>query len=78
EALLKRLNGQGMTVIMVTHSTDCAGYARRRLELSDGKLVESFDIDPSAVDSHYDTFLSKRGLTSRDFEAELKKTGYSC
>ena len=39
--LLKRLNGQGMTVIMVTHSTDCAGYARRLLELSDGRLVPS-------------------------------------
>jgi len=43
--LLKRLNGQGMTVIMVTHSTDCAGYARRRLELSDGRLVESAELE---------------------------------
>ena len=39
--LLTRLNDQGMTVIMVTHSTDCAGYARRLLELSDGRLVPS-------------------------------------
>ena len=36
-----------------------------------------FDIDPSTVNSHYGAFLSKRGLTRGDFEAELKKTGYS-
>jgi putative ABC transport system ATP-binding protein len=38
--LLKRLNAQGMTVIMVTHSPECARYAQRILYLSDGRLVE--------------------------------------
>ena len=38
--LLQRLNTEGMTIIMVTHSTQCAGYARRILHLSDGLLVE--------------------------------------
>ena len=37
--LLKRLNQKGMTIVMVTHSPDCAGYAQRILRLSDGKLV---------------------------------------
>jgi putative ABC transport system ATP-binding protein len=37
--LLRRLNDEGMTIIMVTHSPDCAGYAQRLLKVSDGKLV---------------------------------------
>jgi putative ABC transport system ATP-binding protein len=37
--LLSRLNEEGMTIIMVTHSPDCAGYARRILRVSDGLLM---------------------------------------
>ena len=37
--LLNRLNRKGMTIVMVTHSPDCAGYAQRILRVSDGKLV---------------------------------------
>jgi putative ABC transport system ATP-binding protein len=38
-ALLERLNREGMTIVMVTHSPDCASYARRLLEVSDGRLT---------------------------------------
>jgi putative ABC transport system ATP-binding protein len=38
--LLRRLNRKGMTVIMVTHSAECAGYADRVLQISDGRLVD--------------------------------------
>ncbi len=38
--LLSQLNRDGMTIIMVTHSPDCAGYARRILRITDGKLAE--------------------------------------
>ncbi len=38
-SLLDRLNRDGMTIVMVTHSPDCAGYARRLLEVSDGHLT---------------------------------------
>jgi len=27
-----------MTIVMVTHSPDCAGYARRIMRVTDGKL----------------------------------------
>ena len=40
-ALIRRLNRNGMTVIMVTHSTQCAEYAQRILHLSDGKLTQA-------------------------------------
>ncbi len=38
--LLQRLNGEGMTIVMVTHSPECAAFARRILRVSDGKLFE--------------------------------------
>jgi len=37
--LLQQLNSGGMTIIMVTHNSECARYARRTLRLSDGLLV---------------------------------------
>lgn len=41
--LLQRLNTKGMTILMVTHSHECAGYARRILQVSDGKLLKGND-----------------------------------
>lgn len=38
--LLQRLNAEGMTVVMVTHSLECAHYARRLIRVSDGKVAE--------------------------------------
>jgi putative ABC transport system ATP-binding protein len=40
-ALLGRLNEEGMTIIMVTHSAKCARHAQRILSLSDGKLINA-------------------------------------
>jgi len=39
-ALLRQLNRQGMTIVMVTHSAVCAEYAQRILQLSDGRLLQ--------------------------------------
>lgn len=39
-ALLQRLNRAGTTILMVTHSRDCAGYAERSLMVTDGRLTE--------------------------------------
>jgi putative ABC transport system ATP-binding protein len=36
--MFQRLNTSGMTVIMVTHSTECSDYAGRVMQLSDGRL----------------------------------------
>ena len=38
--LLQRLNSDGMTIVMVTHSPECARYARRIMRVSDGRIVE--------------------------------------
>ena len=37
--ILTRLNRKGMTVIMVTHDPEIAGYARRTINLVDGRLA---------------------------------------
>ena len=37
--LLRKLNKEGMTIVMVTHSPVCAEYAGRVLQISDGILV---------------------------------------
>ena len=39
--LLTRFNQEGMTIVMVTHSRDCARYGRRILRVSDGKLEDN-------------------------------------
>ena len=43
--LLKSLNEEGMTIVMVTHSPECAGYASRMLRISDGLLVEDVPLN---------------------------------
>lgn len=39
-SLLRQLNEQGTTIIMVTHSERDAGYANRIIYLLDGKIVD--------------------------------------
>ncbi|MFO7654117.1 MAG: ABC transporter ATP-binding protein [Candidatus Krumholzibacteriia bacterium] len=38
-SLFQELNREGATLVMVTHETDIAGYARRVVELRDGRLL---------------------------------------
>ena len=38
--LVQELNKEGMTVVMVTHSSQCAGFAQRILSVSDGRLIQ--------------------------------------
>jgi putative ABC transport system ATP-binding protein len=47
--LLRSLNQDGMTIVMVTHSPECAGYARRLLQISDGLLVEDVPLNGQGV-----------------------------
>jgi len=39
--LLQKLNTRGVTIVMVTHSLECAKYTQRILYMSDGLLVEN-------------------------------------
>jgi putative ABC transport system ATP-binding protein len=47
--LIRSLNEDGMTIVMVTHSPECAGYARRLLRISDGLLVEDVPLNGTKI-----------------------------
>jgi putative ABC transport system ATP-binding protein len=43
--LLERINEQGATIVMVTHSPECAARAQRQVHLLDGRVVD-FEAGP--------------------------------
>ena len=47
--LLEELNANGMTVIMVTHSAECAAHARRTIRIADGKIQEDTEKAPFEI-----------------------------
>jgi putative ABC transport system ATP-binding protein len=40
-AIFKKLNEQGMTIVLVTHEPDIAAYTQRTIKLRDGQIEES-------------------------------------
>jgi putative ABC transport system ATP-binding protein len=38
-ALFQELNDQGITILLVTHEPDVAGYAKRKVEVRDGRIL---------------------------------------
>ncbi len=44
-ALLQALNDQGVTVVIVTHEPDVAQYAKRIVELRDGRILRDHAVD---------------------------------
>jgi len=51
-AILERLNGQGATIVMVTHSNEVAEHASRIVRLADGLVVadEALERPPLALE----------------------------
>ena len=47
--MFQGLNDGGMTIIMVTHSTECAASARRIMQVSDGRLLEDRSVAEAAL-----------------------------
>jgi putative ABC transport system ATP-binding protein len=44
-AILQRLNGSGITVLMVTHEPDIASYCKRNVVFRDGKVIRDFVVE---------------------------------
>jgi putative ABC transport system ATP-binding protein len=44
--LLERINEQGTTIVMVTHSPECAARAQRQIHLLDGRVLD-LDVAPA-------------------------------
>jgi putative ABC transport system ATP-binding protein len=47
--MFQGLNDGGMTIIMVTHSTECAASARRVMQVSDGRLLEDRSVGEAGL-----------------------------
>jgi len=47
--LLKNLNSEGMTILMVTHNPECAQFAGRILRIADGLLISEERLGGSTV-----------------------------
>jgi putative ABC transport system ATP-binding protein len=49
-ALFRELNrGEGITLVLVTHETDIAAYARRRIRFQDGRVIEDVEQEQAEV-----------------------------
>ncbi|WP_300454211.1 ABC transporter ATP-binding protein [Accumulibacter sp.] len=48
-ALFSELNGEGITVVLVTHEPDIAAYARRQVRFRDGRIVSDTPTPPGAA-----------------------------
>jgi putative ABC transport system ATP-binding protein len=47
--MFQNLNTAGMTIIMVTHSAECAASSRRIMRISDGRLMEDRSVGDTAL-----------------------------
>jgi putative ABC transport system ATP-binding protein len=50
-ALFQQLNSEGITIVLVTHERDYANFAKRIVELKDGKIVRDRIIDKPLIAS---------------------------
>jgi putative ABC transport system ATP-binding protein len=48
-ALFQELNEQGITIVLVTHEPEVAQYARRIVELRDGRVVRDHPVSREAA-----------------------------
>lgn len=60
-SVFQNLNGEGITIILVTHERDIALYTRRIVKIRDGKIVKEIDV-PEPRDAKSDLEELKRGL----------------
>lgn len=70
--ILKRLNAQGLTIIMVTHEADIAATARRIIRMRDG-LIQSDEIRAGGVPVSPSNGKDQRGAASPGGSSELRK-----
>lgn len=54
-ALLKQLNDNGRTIVVITHDENLARQARRTVNIDDGRLSELRDVSPSSSVSSAET-----------------------
>ncbi len=61
--LLMKLNGQGRTIIMVTHDLEYLKFAKRAIQILDGRVVAMFD--ETNKDKMMENIKGKRGIETQ-------------
>jgi putative ABC transport system ATP-binding protein len=64
-ALFQELNDQGITMLIVTHEHDIAQYAKRAIEVRDGRIIRD-----KPIANRHDAKADLRGLVPRDEQTE--------
>jgi putative ABC transport system ATP-binding protein len=58
--VLQALNEQGLTVVLVTHDSDVAGYAKRQVAFLDGRIVRDDPVlTPRSAQKEWEALLKK-------------------
>ena len=50
-SLFQKLNDEGITIVLVTHERDFAKFAKRIVELKDGKIIKDTTIKDRLIGS---------------------------
>lgn len=59
-ALFQELNEEGVTILLVTHEDEVARYAKRIVELRDGKIIRDIEQDPDSAAKDLAELLARR------------------
>ena len=59
-ALFQELNGEGVTILLVTHEDEVARYAKRIVELRDGKIIKDVPQTPDSAAKDLEELLLRR------------------
>ena len=70
-ALFQELNEEGVTILLVTHEDEVARYAKRIVELRDGKIIKDVKQTPKSAAKDLEDLLARR---SRELENEAFET----
>ena len=58
--LFQELNEEGVTIILVTHEDEVARYAKRIVELRDGKIIRDVEQTPDSAARDLEELLARR------------------
>jgi len=59
-ALFQELNEEGVTILLVTHEDEVARYAKRIVELRDGKIIKDVPQTPDSAAKDLEELLLRR------------------
>lgn len=70
-ALFQELNVEGVTILLVTHEDEVARYAKRIVELRDGKIIKDIQQTPDSAAKDLEELLERR---AQEQDAEALET----